>query len=72
MLLQTARAFACSKEGGVSAKIQILFDTGSQRTYVTEALCRRLCLKPVSKERLHLNIFGEPTFKERTCDLVQI
>ena len=72
LLLQTARPFACSKEGGVSAKIRILFDTGGQRTYVKEALCRCLRLKPVKKERLHLNTFGEPTFKERTCDLIQI
>jgi len=68
VLLQTARAFACSKEGGVSAK---LFDTGSQRTYVTEALCRRLHLKPVKKEKLHLNTFGEPMFKGKSI-FVQI
>ena len=72
VLLQTARAMASGKEGGASVNIRILFDTGNQRSYVTEALCRRLRLKPVKKERLHLNTFGEPAFKGKTCDLVQI
>ena len=54
VLLQTARAMASGKEGGASVNIRILFDTGSQRSYVTEILCSRLCLKPVKKERLHL------------------
>ena len=72
VLLQTARAMASGKEGGASVNIRILFDTGSQRSYVTEALCSRLRLKPVKKERLHLNTFGEPAFKGKTCDLVQI
>ena len=53
---------ASSKEGGASVNIRILFDTGSQRFYVTEALCRCLSLKPVKKERLHLNTFEEPAF----------
>ena len=72
VLLQTARAMASGKESGASVNIRILFDTGSQRSYVTEALCRRLRLKPVKKERLHLNTFGELAFKDKTCDLVQI
>ena len=72
VLLQTASTMASSKEGVASVNIRILFDTGSQRSYVTEALCRHLRLKPVKKERLHLNTFGEPAFKSKTCDLVQI
>lgn len=45
VLLQTARAVASAKEGGISVKVRILFDTGSQRSYVTEALSRWLRLK---------------------------
>ena len=71
VLLQTARAVA-SGEDGSSMNIRILFDTGSQRSYVTEALCKCLRLDTVKKERLHLNTFGEPTFKGKTCELVQI
>ena len=37
VLLQTARAVAL-KKGKISTPVRILFDTGSQRTYVTENL----------------------------------
>jgi len=32
-----------------------LFDTGSQRSYVTDVLVRCLNLKPLNRERLQLN-----------------
>jgi len=60
------------KEGGSSVSIQVLFNTGSQRSYITEALCKCLRLTTVKKQTLHLNTFGEPTFKGKTYDLVQI
>ena len=72
VLLQTARAVASDEKSGLSMSTRILFDTGSQRSYVTEALCRCLRLKTVKKQKLHLDTFGEPTFKGKTCDLVQI
>ena len=33
---------------------------------------RCLNLKPLKRERLQLNAFGEPGFKGKSCDLVQI
>ena len=55
VLLQTARAVAL-KKGKISTPVRILFDTGSQRTYVTENLQPKL--KSVQHERLNLNTFG--------------
>ena len=72
MLLQTARAVASDDTSGRSVNVRILFYTGSQRSYVTDALVRRLNLKPLKREKLQLNTFGEPGFKGKNCDLVQI
>jgi len=52
-----------------SINIRILFNTGSQRSYITESLAKRLNLKPLRKERIQLNTFGEPGFRGKSCDL---
>lgn len=69
VLLQTARAVAL-KKGKISTPVRILFDTGSQRTYVTENL--RSILKSVQHERLNLNTFGEARYKSQNCDFVHL
>ena len=38
VLLQTARAMALYYTGKILTSVRILFDTGSQRSYVTESL----------------------------------
>ena len=72
LLLQTARAVASDDTGKRSVNVRILFDTGSQRSYMTDALVRRLNLKPLRKEKLQLNTFGEPGFRGKSCELVRI
>ena len=72
VLLQTARALASNDTGSKSVNVRILFDTGSQRSYVTDSLVRQLNLKPQKREKLQLNTFGEPGFKGRNCDIVNI
>ena len=72
VLLQTAQAVASDDTGKRSVNVRILFDTGSQRSYVTDALVRRLNLKPLRKEKLQLNTFGEPGFRGKSCELVRI
>ena len=39
-----------------SSHIRYLFDSGSQRTYITECLRDKLNLKPIGQEQLHLGI----------------
>ena len=63
VLLQTARAVAFNDDTGRTINVRVLFDTGSQRSYVTDTLVSRLNLKPLKKEKLQLNTFGEPGFK---------
>ena len=45
VLLQTARAVALDETGKIPIPVRMLFDTGSQRTYVTENLPSKLKLK---------------------------
>ena len=70
VLLQTARANVSN--GSKSAPARILFDTGSQRSYIRKSLQHRLGLNPIGKETLQLNTFGENTSKRENCDVFKI
>ena len=48
------------------------FQCGSQRSYVTSNLSARLNLKPVNKENLHLNTFGDNNYRNQKCDVVKL
>ena len=69
--MQTARAVAYNPETGFSTKVRILFDSGSQQSYITDQLCSRLKLKPVHVEKLQVNTFGGEHFKAKRCKLVK-
>ena len=70
--MQTARAVAYNPETGYSTQVRILFDGGSQRSYVTDQLCSRLKLNPVCVEKLQVNTFGGEYFKAKRSKLVRI
>ena len=65
ILLQTAKAVACDLREANKARVRILFDNGSQSSYITESLKQRLRLSVSKKEKLHLNTFGDDRFKSR-------
>ena len=67
VLLQTAQATALDVTSKRQAPVRVLFDCGSQRSYVTENLCSKLELSPIRSERLHLNTFGDAHHKTRNC-----
>jgi len=57
VLLQTAQAIASNNCSQLSRPVCILYDNGSQRSYIIENFRTQLKLKPIHKERLHLNTF---------------
>ena len=59
VLLQTARAVATNGVKSRIENVRILFDNGSQRSYITDSLRTRLGLSPVRKKKLNLNTFGD-------------
>ena len=73
VLLQTARADVYSP--GDDSKVQnirLIFDTGSQKSYVNESLKDALKLKVIGKERLLIKTFGNEIARVKTCDIVQL
>ena len=72
VLLQTATAIATNETGIKSSKVKILFDNGSQRSYVTEHLKSKLGLKSMKTETLNLNTFGDNNYRKQKCATVSL
>ena len=72
VLLQTAITTVQSSNRSKSVTARILFDSGSQRSYITNSLKAKLGLVPVKRETLNLNTFGDKRFSKQHCDLVQV
>ena len=72
VLLQTAQAEATNETGTRVENVRVLFDNGSQRSYITDSLKIRLGLSPIRKEKLNLNTFGDGKFKTQNCDVVRV
>ena len=58
ILLQTARASVLDLDNENSCNTRILFDTGSQRSFITENVRKRLRLKTVRTEKISISVFG--------------
>ena len=72
VLLQTGTAYAYNSANSKRTKIRMLFDSGSQRSYITNELKEKLDLKPIKQETLHLNTFGKEGFKRQKCDMFSL
>lgn len=72
IILQTARAFVRGKENDITISARILFDSGSQRSYITKALRDRLNIPRGKCETLHLNTFGGNAHRRQQCDVVEL
>ena len=55
-LLKTAIATVVHK--GVQTRANILFDEGSQRSFLSQRLANNLAIRPYQKETIHLSSFG--------------
>lgn len=73
ILLQTARLRLVnlgSDNPGASARA--IFDSGSQRTYVTERTRKKLKLPAVGTETIQISTFGNSGSSSQTCDVVSL
>ena len=73
VLLQTAQAFVCrpdNQEIGVNA--HMIFDSCSQRSYITSMTREQLKLTTVGKETLLIKTFGDDSASIKECDVVQL
>ncbi|MEW8544133.1 MAG: DUF1759 domain-containing protein, partial [Candidatus Thiodiazotropha sp.] len=58
VLMQTATADISNPVSGQIQSVRMLFDTGSQRTYITESLAKKLNLKRGEESEIQLVTFG--------------
>ena len=73
VLLQTASAAICRPDKPeASVQARILFDSGSQKSYVSQRLKEALSLKPIHSETLVIKTFGSTDEMVQTCDNVQL
>ena len=59
ILLQTARASVLDLDNKNSCNTRILFDTKSQRSFITEYVRKRLRLETVCTEKISISVFGD-------------
>ena len=72
ILLQTARANILPVDEGEEVITRILFDSGSQRSYISEKLRSRLKLKTIRTEKVVIKTFGQSEESEvQKLDIVQ-
>ena len=73
VLLQTARANVSKPGYGERfVNARMVFDSASQRSYISENLQKTLNLPIPGQETLLIKTFGESTVKLRRCDIVQM
>ena len=69
VLMQTATADILNPVNGKVQNVRMLLDTGSQRTYITEALAKKLSLKKGQESEINLVTFGSEKPKaQRTSE----
>ena len=69
VFLQTIRV-SVRNESGNSVMANIIFDGGSEKSYVTKILSDRLKLNPIGKQKMQINTFGEK--KGKTISVAEV
>ena len=73
ILLQTALTVVHNPRKPKSAvQLRILFDTGSQRSYLTKRAMKLLQLKPIATQTLSIATFGAEKEQSRVCPVVSV
>ena len=70
VLLQTAYASISDTDLKNSQKLFILFDSGAQRSYITEILKSQLNLQVIRTERIVIKVFGNTDAELKNVDVV--
>ena len=72
ILMQTATVVVKNFQGDTSEKIRLILDSGSQRSYITESVAKRLKLPLDSTEKLSVVTFGTDKPKKIDCKLSKV
>ena len=71
ILLQTAKAKVSDIKGCASSVTRLMFDSGSQRSYISQEIRLKLQLKTLRKEKIIIKTFGDNDSKLQELDVVQ-
>ena len=73
ILLQTANAKFFNNSGSERGIFRVLFDSGSQRSYVTKVACKILKLRIIRREDIIIKTFGQLNNSSvKKLDIVQL
>ena len=73
VLLQTARAVVHNpSRPQISIEVRLLFDSGSQKSYITERAQDLLSLEPSGEQRLSIVTFGSNREQVKVCPIVGV
>ena len=72
VLLQTATTYAYGGDSNKKVPVNVLFDFGSQKTFVSEELQKKLDLKSDNFGLLSFNTFGSEQYGRERCERVEI
>ena len=72
VLMQRALGSVSNPNTNEQITSRVFLDCGSQRSYITENLCKKLDLKPIAQDDLILYTFGSSDSKKLRSSLVQL
>lgn len=73
VLLQTAQASVYKIDNpGKSRRVRIIFDSGSQRSYITDRVKNQLLLQPIRTETMLIKTFGAENQNNKACEVVEL
>ena len=72
VLLQTATANVSNPRSGKTVQARLVFDSGSQRSYITNSLRSSLELPSLRYENLVIKTFRAGSGQPKRCDVVQL
>ena len=70
--MQTAKTYVVGKDSTKKIPVTILFDSGSQKSYITEAVQKKLGLQVEKTETLNLNTFGSEKYKRVSLNSITV
>ena len=73
VLLQTAQATIYNScRPHISDKIRVVLDCGSQQSYITDVVKRKLSLRPEGRRDTVILTFGSRMERVHSCDIVKV
>ena len=73
VLLQTAHTVVCNPSNPrASVELRLLFDSGSQRSYITKRAMKMLAMKPTGEQPLSISTFASTSQQTKVCPRVNV